>query len=251
MISIEGVTKKFGKKTAVDNLSLQLQEGTITGFIGPNGAGKTTTIRMLCGILKPDAGGITLNGKDIQKEPLAAKEEFGFIPDSPDVFLTLKGTEYINFICNIYNVPKEVRSARMEELLRDFEMTSVVGDRLETYSHGMRQKIHIIAALMHDPNIWILDEPMTGLDPQSSYLLKQRMKRHAQAGNIVLFSTHVLEVAEKLCDQIAIIDKGELVYTGTLEALQERYPSRSLEEIFLAVTKSRVLAEEAEEGAVE
>lgn len=244
MIEIQSVSKSFGSKKAVQNLTLSLQPGTITGFIGPNGAGKTTTIRMICGILKPDTGCITLNRHDITQEPLEAKRQFGFIADSPDTFLALKGMEYINFMCNVYDVPKEVRTERLQELLTDFEMTEAVSQKISTYSHGMRQKIHIIATLMHDPNIWIMDEPMTGLDPQSSYLLKQRMRRHAEAGNTVLFSTHVLEVAEKLCDQIAIINKGELCYTGTLEELKNQNPGLSLEEIFLRTTGSVLFNEE-------
>lgn len=243
MITIANVTKKFGEKVAVDNLTLQMNSGSIIGFIGPNGAGKSTTLRMICGILKPDAGAIELNGYDIVKTPERAKEEFGFVSDNPDLFTALKGSEYINFICNIYRVPEEARASRLDDLLDAFEMRDAYTQKIGSYSHGMRQKIHIIATLMHDPNIWIMDEPMTGLDPQSAYLLKRRMREHADRGNTVLFSTHVLEVAEKLCDQIAIIDHGRLRYTGTLEALREQYPNRSLEEIFLTVTGSRVIRE--------
>jgi ABC-2 type transport system ATP-binding protein len=241
MIEIQSVSKSFGDKLAVNNLCLNLEPGTITGFIGPNGAGKTTTIRMLCGILKPDSGKIIINGYDIAKNPIEAKNEFGFISDNPDLFLPLKGIEYIKFICNMYNVDPTLRTSRMEELLAEFEMEDAVSQKIETYSHGMRQKIHIIAALMHNPNVWIMDEPMTGLDPQSSYLLKRRMKLHASEGNIVLFSTHVLEVAEKLCNKIAIINKGKLNYTGTLEALREKFPQQTLEEIFLHVTGSKAI----------
>jgi len=248
MIKIQSVSKAFGDKLAVDNLTLEMPSGTITGFIGPNGAGKTTTIRMLCGIIAPDSGRIDINGYDIERDAIAAKSEFGFISDNPDLFVALKGTEYINFICNIYNVPQEVRKQRMEELLASFEMTEAVSQKIETYSHGMRQKIHIIATLMHDPNVWIMDEPMTGLDPQSAYLLKEKMREHASKGNTVLFSTHVLEVAEKLCDQVAIIDHGKLRYTGTLEELKQTYPNRSLEEIFLTVTGSKVMQKNDEEA---
>lgn len=249
MIELQGITKTFGDKTAVEHLSLTLEPGTITGFIGPNGAGKTTTIRMLCGILRPDEGKITINGIDLQKEPIKAKEQFAYVSDDPNLFTALKGTEYINFICDIYRVPKEEREGRLLELLDTFEMREAIGDRISSYSHGMQQKIHIIAALMHEPNIWIMDEPMTGLDPQASFLLKKRMKEHAAKGNVVLFSTHVLEVAEKLCDRIAIINKGQIKYTGTLENLQQQYPNLTLEQIFLRVTDSRVLQErEGEEG---
>lgn len=248
MIELQGITKTFGDKTAVDHLSLTLEPGTITGFIGPNGAGKTTTIRMLCGILRPDEGKITINGIDLQKDPIKAKEQFAYVSDDPNLFTALKGTEYINFICDIYRVPKEEREGRLLELLDTFEMREAIGDRISSYSHGMQQKIHIIAALMHEPNIWIMDEPMTGLDPQASFLLKKRMKEHAAKGNVVLFSTHVLEVAEKLCDRIAIINKGQIKYTGTLENLQQQYPNLTLEQIFLRVTESRVLAEDGQDA---
>ena len=241
MIELSGLCKQFGKKRAVDNVSLTLNEGTITGFIGPNGAGKTTTLKMLTGILKPDEGRIVLNGIDLAEDPVAAKEEFGYVSDNPDLFTSLKGVEYIKFICDVYGVEESVRKDRMNQLLEDFEMTEAVSQKIASYSHGMRQKIHIIATLMHDPKLWIMDEPMTGLDPQSSYLLKKKMRDHANKGNMVLFSTHVLEVAEKLCDQIAIINKGRITYTGTLEALKETYPEKSLEEIFLTVTGSRFL----------
>lgn len=244
MIEIDSISKAYGTKKAVDHLSLTLKEGTITGFIGPNGAGKTTTIKMLTGIIQPDSGTIRLNGIDLAKNPEKAKEQFGYVSDNPDLFLQLKGLEYIKFICDVYQVPQEERGPRLQELLEDFEMEEAVSQKISSYSHGMRQKIHIIATLMHDPRLWIMDEPMTGLDPQSSYLLKQKMRTHADKGNMVLFSTHVLEVAEKLCDQIAIINKGKITYTGTLEALKAEYPQRSLEEIFLIVTGSKVMEEE-------
>lgn len=247
MIVIDGVSKRFGDKQAVDGVSLCLEPGTITGFIGPNGAGKTTTLKMLTGILTPDEGKIVLNGHDMDQEPEEAKMEFGYISDNPDLFIHLKGMEYIKFICDVYQVAEADRKERLDALLQEFEMADAVNDKIETYSHGMRQKIHIIACLMHDPKLWIMDEPMTGLDPQSSYLLKQRMKAHAKAGNMVLFSTHVLEVAEKLCDQIAIINKGKITYTGTLEALRSRYPEKSLEEIFLIITGSMVIKESADQ----
>lgn len=251
MIKIDSVTKKYGKKVAVDNLTLSLEPGTITGYIGPNGAGKTTTIKMLTGILKPDSGSISLNGINMAEDPERAKAEFAYIADSPDLFTALKGIEYVTFICDIYGVEQSVRKERLAHLLEEFEMEEAFNQRIESYSHGMRQKIHIIAALMHNPNLWIMDEPMTGLDPQSSYLLKQKMKEHAANGNTVLFSTHVLEVAEKLCDQIAIINKGKLTYTGTLEALKDRYPEKSLEEIFLIMTGSKIISsEEGEDNEV-
>lgn len=237
MIKLQNLTKVYGKdKVAVNDISITFPQGSIIGFIGPNGAGKTTTLKMMCGILQPTKGSITLNNIDIQKNPIEAKRQFGFVFDNPDTFLSLKGIEYIDFIAQIYNVDPQEKNERLLRLSKDFEMEDVLNDRIATYSHGMRQKIMIIAVLIHNPIIWLLDEPMTGLDPQSAFKLKELMKEHAAKGNTVLFSTHVLEVAEKLCDSIAIIDKGIIKYEGTLNQLKNNYPDKSLEEIFLKVT---------------
>ncbi len=237
MIEIKNVSKTYDKKVkAVDDLSITFKNGEIIGFIGANGAGKTTTLKMICGIINPDCGSIEINGHDIQKEPLAAKREFGFVPDNPDVFLRLKGIEYLNFLADIYQVDSELRLQRIQKLSQQFSMDTALNDKIISYSHGMRQKIVIIGALIHDPNIWILDEPLTGLDPQSSFTLKQMMKEHSQADKTVLFSTHVLDVAEKLCDKVAIIDHGSLLFYGSLNQLQKQYSTaQSLEEIFLQV----------------
>ncbi|HHX51933.1 MAG TPA: ABC transporter ATP-binding protein [Erysipelothrix sp.] len=237
MIQLTNLTKQFGDKVAVDDISITFPSGKIIGYIGPNGAGKTTTLKMMCGITKPSNGQILLNGIDIAKEPLAAKKQLGFVFDSPDAFLQLSGLEYINFIATIYEVDTVEKNRLIEELGEAFEMTDVLNDKIETYSHGMRQKIMIMAVLIHNPDIWLLDEPLTGLDPKSSFRLKEIMRAHADEGNTVLFSTHVLEVAEKLCDEIAIIDHGQIKYQGTLEALKQNYPDKSLEAIFLEVTK--------------
>lgn len=237
MIKIENVVKEFGTKKAVDNISVEIPTGCIVGFIGPNGAGKTTTINMMTGVLSPDQGSITLNGKDIVKDPVNAKKEFGLVPDSPDLFLRLTGMEYIQFMADIYNIDTQVRKERIERFAKDFFMESALNDRMSSYSHGMRQKAILIATLVCNPNIWILDEPMTGLDPQSSYLLKEHMKNHARQGNTVFFSTHVLEVAEKLCDKILIIAHGKICFDGTLDELKAIHSDKeSLEEIFLEVT---------------
>lgn len=236
MIEIQNITKRFGDKTAVNDLSATIESGKITGFIGPNGAGKTTLIRMMTGVLKPDAGTITLEGKDIQASPLEAKRTYGFVPDSPDLLLRLTGREYAGFMADVYRVDLAVRKERLEKLAAEFEMTDALDTRMADYSHGMRQKAIIIGALMSDPEIWILDEPMTGLDPGASWILKQKMKEHAARGKTVFFSTHVLEVAEKLCDRILLITEGRLRYDGTLDQLREKYPDQSLEEIFLEVT---------------
>ena len=239
MISIKGVTKTYGgEKVAVDNLDLEIEEGQITGFIGPNGAGKTTTLKMITGILMPDKGEIKLNGNDIAKEPLKTKFQFGFVPDSPDMFLRLKGIEYLNFMADLYNVSTTERKSQIENMSERFEMKEALGDKILSYSHGMRQKIVIMGALIHSPSVWILDEPLTGLDPKSAYELKEMMKEHVKLGNSVLFSTHVLEVAEKLCDKVAIINKGKLIFSGTLEELKGKHKEgESLENIFLEVTK--------------
>ena len=240
MISIENVSKTYGNsgKKAVDSMDWNIPDGQITGFIGPNGAGKSTTLKMITGIVKPDTGRITLNGHDIEKEPIPAKQQFGFVSDSPDQFLRLKGIEYLRFCADVYDVPQADRGEKITALARRFDMTEALGSRIMTYSHGMRQKIMVMGALLHNPSIWILDEPLTGLDPNSAFVLKEMMKEHAFAGNAVLFSTHVLETAEKLCDQVAIINHGKIIFTGTLEELKDQYPDKpSLESIFLEMTQ--------------
>ncbi|MBF0578489.1 ABC transporter ATP-binding protein [Erysipelotrichaceae bacterium RD49] len=236
MIEINHVTKRFGDKTAVKDLSVVIPDGTITGFIGPNGAGKTTTINMMTGILQPDAGEILLDGHNIVTDPIEAKKSFVLVPDSPDIFLRLTGREYIKFMGRIYDRPIEQIEARMEELAKEFELESSLDEQMNSYSHGMRQKAIVIGALVCDPQIWFLDEPMTGLDPTASYILKEKMREQAAKGKTIFFSTHVLEVAEKLCDKILLIDHGDLKYNGTLEALKEQHPDCSLEEIFIRVT---------------
>lgn len=239
MICLKNISKTYGSsgKKAVDNLSLDVADGKITGFIGPNGAGKTTTLKMITGVLSPDEGSVTLNGIDMSAAPLEAKKQFGFVADSPDSFLRVKGIEYLNFMADIYGVPTDIRNNFIENVAKRFEMEDALGSRILSYSHGMRQKIMVMGALIHNPSVWILDEPLTGLDPRSAYELKEMMKEHAAAGNSVLFSTHVLEVAEKLCDQIAIINRGVLMYLGTLDDLRARYPEQSLEDIFLEITE--------------
>ncbi len=239
MISIENVTKVYsGTKKAVDNLNLTIEDGQILAYIGPNGAGKSTTLKMMTGIISSTEGTIKINGYDIEKQSLEAKKQFGFVPDSPDMFLRLKGIEYLNFMADIYDVDEQVRNERITKYAEKFEMSAALNDKIVSYSHGMRQKIVIMGALVHNPSVWILDEPLTGLDPKSSFELKEMMKEHAAAGNTVIFSTHVLEVAEKLCDKVAIINKGTLVFNGTLEELKAKYSSSSsLEEIFLEMTE--------------
>lgn len=237
MIQLEHISESFGSKKAVQDVTVTIPSGMITGFIGPNGAGKTTTIHMMTGVLRPDTGTITLNGKNIVSEPLQAKREFGLVPDSPDLLLRLTGMEYINFMADLYQIPTAEREQRVKALAREFDMVNDLGSQMNSYSHGMRQKAIIMGALVCDPNIWILDEPMTGLDPSAAFLLKEKMREHAAKGNTVFFSTHVLEVAEKLCDKIIMINHGQIRFDGTLDALKAQYPGLSLEEIFLEVMK--------------
>ena len=239
MIQFEHVIKQYGKggTKAVDDLSLQVGKGKIYGFIGPNGAGKTTTIRLLTGILQPTSGRVLIGGKDMAKEPMEAKRLIGFVPDSHEMYDRLTGMEYLNFMADIYGVGRAERKAHIEKYLSLFELEEAAGDQIRSYSRGMRQKLTVIGALIHHPPVWVLDEPMVGLDPRAAHLLKQEMRRHCDEGNTVFFSTHVLEVAEKLCDEIAIIDKGHLVAKGTLEDLRSGESGASLEQLFLSMTE--------------
>lgn len=239
MIELAGVTKSYnGTAKAVDHLDLTVPKGEIFGFLGPNGAGKTTTIKMITGIIRPDLGHIRINGRDIAAQALEAKRQFGYVPDSPDLFLRLKGLEYVGFMADIYGVPQDLRKERIQRLAERFDMTDALGDAIQSYSHGMRQKIVIMGVLIHHPEVWILDEPLTGLDPKSSYTLKEMMREHADSGRTVFFSTHVLEVAEKLCDRVAIINKGKILFCGTFPEMQRHFQSNvSLESLFLELTK--------------
>ena len=239
MINIKNVSKSYVKgKKSVDTLNLEIKDGEIFGFLGPNGAGKTTTIKMITGILNADEGNILIDGKDIKNEGIPAKKSIGFVPDTPDIFLKLKGIEYLNFMGDIYEVKAEVRKTRIEELTKKFEIYDNLNEEMQSYSHGMRQKIVICGALLSNPKNWILDEPMTGLDPKASFDLKEMMRKHAKEGNCVFFSTHVLEVAEKLCDRVGIINKGKLIFVGTFEEMKSKLKDDgSLEELFLEITQ--------------
>ena len=237
MIRLENVTKSYSKSDvlAVDHINLHVKKGEVFGFIGPNGAGKTTTIKMLTGILPPTEGRVLIDGVDIQTDPVAAKQKMGYVPDSSEVYDRLTGIEYLNFIADIYGVSAADRKARMEKYLNMFEIEKAVGSQIKTFSHGMKQKLTLTGALIHNPMLWIMDEPMVGLDPKSSHLLKQEMRAHCEMGNTVFFSTHVLEVAERLCDRIAIISQGKIVAVGTLEELKNGR-DESLESLFLELT---------------
>ncbi len=237
MIEAKNLTMIYGNgHKATDDISFEIRPGEIVGFAGPNGAGKTTVIKMLTGILKPSSGTAVINGHDISKEPIEAKMSFAYIADNPDILIQLTGLEYLNFIADMYEVPEEVRKEKIDTLSSRFGMTEVLNTQMREYSHGMRQKLMVISALIHNPPAWILDEPMTGLDPSAAFELKQMMREHATAGNAVLFSTHVLEVAEQLCDRILIINKGRIISEGTLESLKNDHPGQTLEEIFVKLT---------------
>ncbi|HHW49769.1 MAG TPA: ABC transporter ATP-binding protein [Clostridiaceae bacterium] len=239
MINIKGVSKSYNKSgiKAVDNLNFHVRPGEIFGFLGPNGAGKTTTIKMIVGLLNPDEGSITIKGFDNQKQPIEAKRNIGYVPDNPEVYDRITGIEYLNFLGDVYQVPPDIRKERIRYFLEMFDLTDAASDLIKSYSHGMKQKIIITGALLHDPALWVLDEPMVGLDPKSSHLLKELMRKHCEKGNTVFFSTHILEVAEKLCDRIGIIHKGKLIAIGTMEELRKGDNIESLENIFLELTE--------------
>ena len=222
MIEIKNASTSYVKgKKIIDKMNLKIEDGIVFGFIGPNGAGKTTTLEMITGVLQIDEGDIFIDGKSIKTKPIEAKKKFGFVPDSPEMFEKLTGLEYLNFIGDVYEVNPEERLEIVEKLAKKFNIYDSLKDRIQSYSHGMKQKLLIISVLLYNPKNWILDEPMTGLDPQASYTLKELMKEHSKKGNTVFFSTHVLEVAEKICDKIAIINKGKIIYTGTIEELKQ------------------------------
>ena len=229
MLQIEHLTKTYGEKKAVDDLSLHIAPGEIYGFIGHNGAGKTTTLKAAVGILQFDAGEITIGGHSIKTEPLACKQLLAYIPDNPDLYDFMSGIQYLNFIADIFGIPAAERWARIEPYADAFELTGDLGQPISAYSHGMKQKLAIIAAWIHDPKLVIMDEPFVGLDPKAAHLLKGMM-RELCAGGAIFFSTHVLEVAEKLCDKVAIIKGGRLIRSGTMEEVKG---DDSLEDVFL------------------
>ncbi len=244
MLKIDGVSKSYGgSQKAVDTLDLHIEKGEIFGFLGPNGAGKTTTIKLVVGILEPDSGNITVNGFDAQKQPILSKKQIGYVPDEANLWEKLTGAEYLSFMCDVYEVLPADRDKRVVPLLEAFEMSAALGDPIGSYSRGMRQKIGLIGSLLHRPPLWILDEPMVGLDPRSSFLLKGLMRSHADSGGCVFFSTHVMEVAERLCDRVGIIHKGKLIATHTVEDMKnlfQREGDKSLEEVFLKITEARL-----------
>ena len=230
MLKIENLTKTYGQKKAVDNLSLEIENGHIYGFIGHNGAGKTTTLKSIAGIMEFDQGNIYIDNKSIKEEPLACKKVMAYIPDNPDLYEYLTGIKYLNFIADVYGVRQAARTDRIKKYGDMFELTDSLGEPISAYSHGMKQKLAVISALIHEPKLIIMDEPFVGLDPKASHLLKGLMRDLCDRGGAIFFSTHVLEVAEKLCDKIAIIKAGKLVVSGNT---QDVIGDDSLEEVFL------------------
>ena len=230
MLKIEHLTKTYGEKTAVDDLSLHILPGEIYGFIGPNGAGKTTTLKSAIGILRPDSGEITVDGISLKADPLACKAKIAYIPDNPDLYEYMTGVQYLNFIADIFSVGEKERKERVERYAETFGLGSDLPNPISAYSHGMKQKLAIISALIHEPKLMIMDEPFVGLDPKAAHTVKEIMRGICDRGGAIFFSTHVLEVAEKLCDKIAIIKDGRLIRSGTMEEVRG---DESLEEVFL------------------
>ncbi len=230
MLKIEHLIKTYGEKKAVDDLSLHIRAGEIYGFIGHNGAGKTTTLKAVAGILQFDAGEIIVNGKSIRTQPLDCKRDMAYIPDNPDLYEYMTGIKYLNFIADIFGVDAQTRQERIRKYADLFELTADLAQPIAAYSHGMKQKLAIISAWLHDPKLIIMDEPFVGLDPKAAHTLKGMMRELCDAGGAIFFSTHVLEVAEKLCDKVAIIKGGKLIRSGTMEEVKG---DDSLEEVFL------------------
>lgn len=244
MIEFRHVSKRYGDKEALSDLNLTIENGEIFGLIGHNGAGKTTTISILTSIIEASYGEVFVDGKLLSENRDQIKKLIGYVPDSPDLFLNLTALEYWNFLAKIYGVSPEETKSRINELSQLFDIQSEVNNTIDSFSHGMRQKAILIGALISKPSIWILDEPLTGLDPQASFDLKEMMREHARLGNVVLFSTHVLSVAEQLCDRIGILKKGKLIFLGSLQDLKKQYPDKDLETIYLELAGRQVSEED-------
>ncbi len=245
MIRLEGLTKTYGKFVAVDNIDLHVPRGTMFGFLGPNGAGKTTTLRIIAGIMRPTAGRIWLGGDDVVADPMAAKARLGFIPDRPFLYEKLTGAEFLRFVAGLYRQDGEVVEKRIDELLDVFELSRWKHELIESYSHGMRQKLIISSALIHRPECIVVDEPMVGLDPKAARLLKDIFRQFVDRGGTILMSTHTLEIAETMCDRITIIQTGKIVAQGTMAELREQTAAgdASLEELFLKLTGGAAIRE--------
>lgn len=246
-IEIEHLTKKFGDKYAVNDVSVVVYGGEIFGFLGPNGAGKTTTIKMIVGLLQPSSGTVRVNGYDVRSEQLKAKASCGFVPDTPNLYSKLSARELLRFVGDLYDIDRSQVNRRIDELLRLFDLTEAGDDQIDSYSHGMQQKTSLAAALVHDPKVLVLDEPTVGLDPKSARLIKDILRQLASRGSAIFLSTHILEIAERMCDRIGIIDKGKLIAVGTMDELRQTGKGEtSLEDIFLSLTGGAEAAEIAE-----
>ena len=245
LIETQALVKRYGDKLAVNNVSLEVQAGEVFGFLGPNGAGKTTTIKMIVGLLQPTSGTIRVAGYDVQTQPLLAKAASGYVPDTPNLYAKLTGRELLRFVGDLYSLDRQRVAQRTEELLRVLDLNEAADQTIDSYSHGMQQKASLAAALMHDPKVLVLDEPTVGLDPKSARLIKDILRQMADRGAAVFLSTHILEIAERMCDRIGIINKGELVAVGSMDELRSlgKAGEISLEDIFLGLTGG---AEEAE-----
>ncbi len=247
LIETHNLVKRFGSKVAVDNVSFEVSAGEIFGFLGPNGAGKTTTIKMIVGLLQPTSGTAKVAGYDVQAQPLLARGASGYVPDEPNLYAKLSGRELLRFVGDLYDLDPTRVAHRSEELLRLFELTAAADDTIDSYSHGMQQKTSLAAALLHDPKVLVLDEPTVGLDPKSARLIKDILRQLAERGAAILLSTHILEIAERMCDRIGIINKGKLVAVGNMTELRALGNGEtSLEDIFLELTGGAEDAEIAE-----
>ncbi len=235
MIAIHDLTKYYGKTVALNRLNLEILPGQIFGFLGHNGAGKSTTLKSLVSIIQPTSGTIEVDGLNLQAHRQAVKQKISYVPDTPDIFLQLAAIEYWDLIAAAYQLSEQAVATRREQLVDLFNMQAHVNETLASFSHGMRQKAILIGALLPDPDIWILDEPLQGLDPQASHDLKTLMRAHAQKGKMVIFSTHDLDTAQQLCDQLAILKRGELIYNGSVVSLLAQHPGQSLESIYLGM----------------
>jgi ABC-2 type transport system ATP-binding protein len=247
LVQTQNLVKRYGDKVAVNNVSFDVYGGEVFGFLGPNGAGKTTTIKMMVGLLQPSAGTMKVAGYDVQAQPLQAKASSGYVPDTPNLYAKLSGRELLRFVGDLYEMKRDKIDERTEELFRLFDLTEVRDDLIDSYSHGMKQKVAMAAALIHDPKVLVLDEPTVGLDPKSARLIKDMLRQMADRGAAVFLSTHILEIAERMCDRIGIIDKGQLIAVGTIDELRARGQGQhSLEDIFLSLTGGAEVAEIAE-----
>jgi len=245
LIETRNLVKSYGDKVAVNNVSFDVFGGEVFGFLGPNGAGKTTTLKMIVGLLQPTSGAVKVAGYDIQNQSMQAKASCGYVPDTPNLYAKLTGRELLRFVSDLYNLDRSQVAHRIDELLRMFDLTTAADDTIDSYSHGMQQKTSLAAALMHDPKVLVLDEPTVGLDPKSARLIKDILRQLADRGAAVMLSTHILEIAERMCDRIGIINKGQLIAVGTMDELRtlDKTGQESLEDIFLGLTGG---AEEAE-----